>query len=374
MKRSFSLEWVLLLLVFLSGCGSSSNAVERAKTEDEKQQISQKVRVYYGTDRKPSEEADAGAELFSNQRNGQGFSYGISDVILPNDRKLGELLRPSLWRLEFGEKRGKHVVMEQTSHLRREQFFANMKNLLAQKKNPEVFVFVHGYNVTFAEAALRTAQMATDMKFDGVAILYSWPSQGSVSGYPADEGTVEWTQPHLVAFLNDLRTLTGAQSIQVIAHSMGNRPAVRAFLDLVERLPEKEQRRFPNLILTAPDIDSDIFRDQLVPRLTRLPTRITLYISANDEALNASRRFHNSPRIGWLPANGQPPILDGVETIDVSNVDSSFLGHSYYAEKRSVLEDMFHLLRNNLPASNRYGLKEIPSDLGPYWMMLPAGE
>ena len=52
---------------------------------------------------------------------------------------------------------------------------------------PEVFVFVHGYNVTFEGAAQRTAQIAYDLKFSGAPIFYSWPSQARTLEYTVDD-------------------------------------------------------------------------------------------------------------------------------------------------------------------------------------------
>ena len=40
----------------------------------------------------------------------------------------------------------------------------------------QVFVFVHGFNVSFENALRRTAQIAYDLNFDGAPFLFSWPS------------------------------------------------------------------------------------------------------------------------------------------------------------------------------------------------------
>lgn len=59
-------------------------------------------------------------------------------------------------------------------------------------------------------------------------------------------------------------------------------------------------------------------------------------------------------------------VSESVDTVDATSVDTSLLGHSYHAENRSVLSDLFNLIRHGpLPADrgldtlNRYGL--------PYW-------
>ena len=64
-----------------------------------------------------------------------------------------------------------------------------------------VIIFVHGYNVTFEEAALRTAQVAYDIEFKGVPVIYSWPAQGNTLSYTVDQINAAWSRPHLVEFL-----------------------------------------------------------------------------------------------------------------------------------------------------------------------------
>ena len=59
----------------------------------------------------------------------------------------------------------------------------------------DILVFVHGFNVTFEEAALRAAQIACNLQFPGTAAFFSWPSKGSPDpfSYSADGESVEKT-------------------------------------------------------------------------------------------------------------------------------------------------------------------------------------
>ena len=45
----------------------------------------------------------------------------------------------------------------------------------SQSFKDHAVVFVHGYNTAFDYAVYRTAQIAYDLKFDGVPFLFSWP-------------------------------------------------------------------------------------------------------------------------------------------------------------------------------------------------------
>ena len=97
--------------------------------------------------------------------------------------------------------------------------------LLSVDKSSEkdAFVFVHGFNVTFAEAARRTAQLAHDLGFNGAPILYSWPSRATLVGYVGDQDDAELTAGNLRRFLYKIVAESGARRIHLIAHSMGNR-------------------------------------------------------------------------------------------------------------------------------------------------------
>jgi esterase/lipase superfamily enzyme len=123
--------------------------------------------------------------------------------------------------------------------------------------------------------------------------------------------------------------------------------------------------RLTEVILTAPDIDADVFKRDIAPALAVARRPVTLYASSEDLALTASKKVHGSPRAG---DSGQDLVLvSGVETIDATAVDTSLLGHSYFAEARSVLSDMFYLIRNGQRPDQRFGLRRIDSDVGPYW-------
>ena len=64
-------------------------------------------------------------------------------------------------------------------------------------------------------------------------------------------------------------------------------------------------------------------------------------------------------------------VARGIETIDATEVDTSFVGHSYFAEARSVLADLFYLVREGFRADRRFGLRAMNIDRGRYWIFKP---
>jgi esterase/lipase superfamily enzyme len=218
-----------------------------------------------------------------------------------------------------------------------DQFFTQVAAKVAASREKQAFVFVHGFDNTFADAARRTAQLAYDLGFDGAPILYSWPSKGKVGSYPADEATVEWTAPHLQKFLEKVAMETHATTVHLIAHSMGNR-AVTAAMSAIARDHSGLPPMFKQVFLAAPDIDVGVFR-QLARTFPAAAERVTLYASSRDEALVASKRFHSGPRAG--DTGTVITIVPKVDTIDATAVDTGLLGHSYYGDNRRFFRTCF---------------------------------
>ena len=303
--------------------------------------------VFFVTDRKPTGLTEASNFFGGTLDAGDRLTYGTCEVSIPIDRRIGTLQSPSVWRLEFKPDLRKHVVLLNVTTSSHDEFFAAASEQIAESSGKQALVFIHGFNVTFESAARRTAQIAYDLKFDGAVILYSWPSAGRVDRYSYDEETVQITVPHLIQFLSELRTLTGATTIHLIAHSMGNRALAAAIPQIAG---SGDSSPFRQIILTAPDINAVVFK-QMASALTKKAGRITLYMSPRDKALYASRKRHLHPRAGDTIL-----IIPGIDTIDASSVDTSFLGHSYFGDCRSVIEDIFDLIRDDRPPYQRFGL------------------
>ena len=164
-------------------------------------------------------------------------------------------------------------------------------------KEKEAFVFIHGYNTRFADAAKRAAQLAADLGFDGAPILYSWPSRAAFSGYFEDEKTVEWTGPHLRSFLEQLAARSGASRIHLIAHSMGNRALSEAVQAIAKDDPTGSRPHFQEIVLAAPDIKVNMLKP-LADAMAPLAKKVTLYTSTNDDALILARIADGVARAG----------------------------------------------------------------------------
>lgn len=232
------------------------------------------------------------------------------------------------------------------------------------------FLYVHGYNVDFKEAAKRTGQMAYDLKFTGVPIFYSWPSKGEPLPYTNDEPTSEFSGGKLYKFLVDYLSRSDVKGLYVIAHSMGSR-TVSAALSELYRYNPRLKLKIKEVILAAPDIDAGTFRTLIAPKISNVGVPITLYVSSRDRALALSKGVHAAPRLGQL--NDGANIYPGVDTIDASGLDAGFVGHSYYGDSCSVITDISDLFDSGRRAVERESkfFEVVNGSSGKYWRLLP---
>src|SRR4051812_37029631 len=197
------------------------------------------VRVFYATDRNRTATTTPDRVYGANR---SVVSYGTCEVSIPRDHRMGELEAPTLWRLEVREDPEKHVVLLSVDIEPKYKFFNNLAAIVRASPASAAFLFVHGYNVSFSDAARRTAQISYDLGFQGAPVFYSWPSQGATPAYTVDEQNVEWAQANLKEFLGDFFGRSSASSVYLIAHSMGNRALTRAIGSLLAEDPSVRTR------------------------------------------------------------------------------------------------------------------------------------
>jgi esterase/lipase superfamily enzyme len=126
---------------------------------------------------------------------------------------------------------------------------------------------------------------------------------------------------------------------------------------------------FNEVVLTAPDIDADVFKRDIAPRIVKTAKRVTLYASSNDEALALSKKLHGYPRAG--DSGPGLIVLQDIDTIDVSAVDTSLIGHSYYGSNQTVLADLIDVLQESKPPDLRRWLHPKRWGELAYWIFQP---
>jgi esterase/lipase superfamily enzyme len=321
------------------------------------------VEVPYVTERQPKEILKGIQTYGAEPADDQELHYGVATVSIPRAHQMGELEGYSILRFEFSLDVDKHVVLTAAKAESAQGFDAKIRERMSTAQNQEVFVYVHGFKTSFEDGLRRAAQIKYDLNFGGVAILYSWPSHGELLAYNMDGRNADLSPPHFKAFLTQLAAVEGVKTINVIAHSMGNRVVMRALAGQTGAT----KLHLRHIALMAPDVDAALFRE-LAVSMKSTSDQITLYASSKDGALIASKLFAGYTRAGQ--GGSELIVMPGVlQSIDASEVDTSLLGlnHSYFADNGTILSDLYRLFRDD-PAEKRFGLTEATGTAGKYWI------
>jgi esterase/lipase superfamily enzyme len=320
------------------------------------------VRVFFGTDRRPITVTEAS---FANEPTADAgrLSLGWCEVSIPRlVHRTGEIERPTYWTLnttDWFENPDRHFVIQVRKIASEDEFRASLRRAVDLGPEKQILLFIHGYNTSFDDAVYRSAQLAVDLKFQGATALYSWPSNARLLRYAADRDFSVSTLPSFKRFVRELAQNSGAKTIHVIAHSMGNNALVHG---LAEMAREQSPPHFRQIIMAAPDVDRREF-ERLADAFSGAADHFTLYAADNDRALGAAETLLGDPRIG----DSRPMFLrKGVDSIDASSIIKGFLKHSYFADPR-ILADIEKLIAGYQPPP-RFGLIGMPNDQRPdYW-------
>lgn len=197
-----------------------------------------------------------------------------------------------------------------------------------------VGVYVHGFNTRYQEALFRTAQLSTDTHIEGQPILFTWPSEGNVSAYLADRDAADFSRAALGDLLVQLTAgRPVADPLPVLAHSMGGRLTMETLRqlriagrrDVLDRI---------ELVLAAPDIDLDLFREQ-ISVVGRMRHPVTVLVSSDDPALKISSRLAaRRDRLGMVdvrdPMIQRLAVDAGLRILDITRLPTDDPAHSRY--------------------------------------------
>ncbi len=308
------------------------------------------VPVHFATNRKRDKRYKL-QRSFTGRRSNE-LTYGLAHVSMPKTHVPGNLEGPSRWRREKADP-NRHVLVMSLDVLDKGGFVASANQSLANAEQDEALVYIHGYNVSFGGALRLTAQIATDIGFKGLAITYSWPSFTKTLRYLGDEANIKHGQTFFDEFLEMIVKDLNVSKIHLLAHSMGNRLLTQGMSTISQ---EALSGKLGQVIFASPDVDKGIFA-QRAKKYAGKAERYTLYINESDLALELSQFLHGFARAG--ERDEDPLVVDPVETIDATNIDSSFLGHNFYQRNQTVLGDIMNLVFKNLSPDDRDNLKAV---------------
>jgi esterase/lipase superfamily enzyme len=233
---------------------------------------------------------------------------------------------------------------------------------LDRSPKKEIYLYVHGYNNNFEDAAAVIAQLWHFLGREGLPVFYTWPAGfGGARGYFRDRESGEFTIFHLKTYLRTLAGTRGLEKLHILAHSRGTDVILTALRELhLENGSDPEKTRkalkLGNLILAAPDLDTEVLGMRVAAEMVhRVPERLTIYISPDDAAIGlAGWLFGSIRRLGRLTINLvsekeekgliEEPTLELIE----ADIKAGMIGHSYFYSNPAVSSDVILVLRDNL--------------------------
>ena len=311
----------------------------------------ERVPIFFSTNRTPT---TISAQSFTGEFQ-NALTYGVATVTVPSNHTSGKLERPKWWNLfaDQGDKT-KYFTLTEVFALKQADFETRLEGASKGSANSELLIFLHGFNVTFEEAAMRAAQFVCDSGFGGVVVLFSWPSQGNLLGYAGDEERALSSGDLMAYFLSALSPGPWTR-VHLLAHSMGNRVLLLGLADNPRpKLP------FGHLVFAAADVFVLMFEEKFAKLQAAGTLRATSYASKDDRALTISSRLHSGPRVGLVAE--EPYQTEHLESIDATSVDQGILGHGYWSSVPALLNDLKDLLQ-----FGHSPLERKLKSMGKYW-------
>ena len=212
-----------------------------------------------------------------------------------------------------------------------------------QDTDGRVLIFVHGYNVQFADAVFRLAQITEDLTIRAAPVLFSWPSRGELSGYYYDRESANYSRDAFESVITQAVENENVSQIAILAHSMGSWITMETLRQLSIR-DGRLSEKITDVVLAAPDLDIDVFQTQF-QRLGAQRPHFTFLVSADDRALNISKVLGRGvQRLGAIDPTQEPyrsriAATPGVTVVDLSALEGGgSMLHTKFAESGEMVD------------------------------------
>lgn len=311
-------------------------------SEASRQEIAGKVEIYVATTRETSP-----PPVYFDGERASKLAFAKLEITVPRIHKPGQLELPASGPGDPA----KHFAAINIQRLDLAPVVADVRREILRRPAGErdVLVFVHGYNTNFADAVYRFAQIVYDSGFKGVPVLFSWPSRGQLLAYPYDRESAYYSRDFLEANLRGIARDIGPGRMDILAHSMGTILTLETLRQAAIRGDGTFGGKLRDVMLAAPDVDLDVFKTLM--HVIRRP--VTVFVSADDRALDFSRRFAgDKTRLGAVSAKDTETIAEleklGAHIIDLSEVSSGDgLNHAKFASSPKVVQLIGNRLRQD---------------------------
>lgn len=296
--------------------------------------------IYYWTNCAESEVSDDRVRYSTDLSE---VSTGRAQVSIPRTHRVGRYDRPLR---SVAEDPSRHIVIQSLERQAQDDWCTSINADLKVSETEEILFVIHGFNLTFDEAVYRAAQFAQDSKFDGVVVVYCWPSVGKMdlNSYQIDQTRAALSTKSLIDLLSVAESEFRFAERHVLAHSLG----CRLFAHSIANMPRRtEEELFGKVILAAPDIDSHVFENMLHAEVVQRAKDLFVYVTPKDRLLELSAQQHGErARAGshGLSAIGddKTQIIDVTSMLTISSAVR--MNHLYFVDNPNVLNHIESVL------------------------------
>jgi len=372
---------VLLLVLALAGCRFSSeerlvkrsNLFETYRMPHVKEEEKKIFNFFYCTDRGTRKSEDPllsyGTELAEELR------LGTFKVRLSPGRDLkGD--NPDNWS-------GIEVRNVQT--LQEETFFGELQHAVESSPHKSLAVLVFGYRNSFKDALLKGGKLAVSLDIHTPFLIFDWPADQGLGfgGYKKAFSFAKRSGVFLGELLANIIRRIKPKKLWLGGGSLGSQIICNAFRQMMTHadLADRE-KEIDHVFMAAPDVGDDEFNAQFKDEIAALAHAVTVYVSSDDKALLLSEWIHGQKRLGLTRAEKQEQFEEMIDlleleakgseeitVIDVTPVNRSTLGHTFYIESSEFYDDLYQRLLNPHPVRARRLYRTDYRDGAAYWIM-----
>ena len=353
--------------------------------------IDQRIPLFYATNREArgTREARDYARVPGEPLHAGRLTIRIGDDLTPLDRivewstRATDEPRPYL-HLDTVEEQAS-IAPDAPLSDEAKAWFAAVDAAIAESRDKDVIIYVHGANTNLERAAGQAAQLQHFAGRNSVVLLFAWPTAENFLLYSRDLVTAEQSAPQLARLIELLGQHTAAQKIDVFTYSAGGAVGSEA-LAIVGRdaaKPAAPDPRLGEVYHAAPDADFRSFVDDMKDYANRTE-RVTVAVNMNDTALRLARRVNNASRAGrpdmrelspeateWLLGATRDYGLELLRVRPENIPGLSNFSHTFWYDDPWVSSDVLITLLYHLPPADR-GLEAGDTTFGgEYWTFTP---
>lgn len=301
---------------------------------------------------------DANPGVLFNGERADNLDFATVTITVPPTHKQGQI---EFAKQNPGNPATDMVVREAVYKDSEAQFLQELNAELAKRPKGErdVFIFVHGYNTQFSEAALRLTQMAHDADATAVPVLFTWASRGKTEDYVYDNNSATAARDRLEDLIK-IAAKSNADRISILAHSMGNWVTVEALRQMKIDRSLPDSKRFGNIILAAPDIDVDVFKSQL-RRFGKPEKPFVVIVSHDDKALKISDLLAGGKQRLGSYTDDKELVSLGAVVVDMTEVksDGDGLNHGKFAQLAGLRGKLRQSLQDSVAGGSTPGSLQV---------------